>query len=578
MKISLTAITGNAETYAQRWADAFVKPGYFDEVVVVRAIGGAAPDKTLEILQAAGCVTGEYHNAPELAHWEHLDDFAAARNAAARLATGDWLCWADMDDILDPDALKHMRQTIQKCDERGYAIVLCPYRLLNNGLGYNGQGLMRERFWKRDKTFWVDPVHEHLEKPPGGEMGGLTRNVWITHAPPRDKKHTGSNDRNLRIIDAKIKTPLDGRWSFYRAQECFGLGRKAEAVQNAIDACNSDVGAPEKVEMYMALANSAEKIEEREKLAMAAWDQDPGRREALFYLSVVNGDAGKKERSLAFARCACALPQPKDPVWTHRGQLYDWAGDFILCMALRQNGLIDEARKIEQATFARGGKRISVLHPTRRWKDALARRREWMEQAANPAGVEWIFAVDEDDPEGWPIRERFPHVVVPKATWDKDKEGGTFCAAMNLLAAASTGQVLFQMADDWFCPPRWDDWIWNSLKDYLDQPRLLTIVDHPGRPAGFDLCCFPAMTRKMYERNGWFYYPEYRHVYTDTDLSVATRKAGERIDVPQPAGFLHDHPLLTGKPMDDVYRLGNSAGAYEHGARIFKARHPEAAA
>jgi hypothetical protein len=484
-----------------------------------------------------------------------------------------------MDDILDPDALKGMRTAVEKCDERGYAIVLCPYRLLNNGLGYNGQGLMRERFWKKGKTFWVDPVHEHLEKPPGGEMGGLTRNIWITHAPPREKKHTGSNDRNLRIIDAKIPAPLDGRWSFYRAQECFGLGRKAEAVQNAIAACQSDVGTPEKVEMYMCLANSAEKLEDREKLAMAAWEQDPSRREALFYLSVVNGDAGKKERSLAFARCACALPAAKDPVWTHRGQLYDWAGDFILCMAYRQNGLIEEARKLERATFERGGKRISVLHPTVRWKEALARRREWMEQAANPAGVEWIFAVTENDPESWPIRERFPHVVVPAPDWDVKAQGGTYVVGMNAAAAASTGHILLGLADDFLCGPRWDEWIWNSLKDQLNQPRLLTIIDHPGRPQGFDLCCFPCMTRAMYERNGWFYWPEYRHMYPDTELSVRTRAAGERVDVPQPAGFLHDHPLLVaGKAWDAAYRDANAPGPYEYGRKIFEARNPGAVA
>lgn len=214
---------------------------------------------------------------------------------------------------------------------------------------------------------------------------------------------------------------------------------------------------------------------------------------------------------------------------------------------------------------------ISVLHPTRRPQKALAVRADWMAKAANPNAIEWIFGVDEGGPDDAGLH---PRVVVPPATWNIHEEGGTFCLAMNMLAKESMGQILFQMADDWFGPKGWDDWIRDSLCGVVHLPRLLTIVDHPSRPKGFDHCCFPCVTRAMVERNGWFYYPEYRHVYTDTDLSDQTRRDRERVDAVQPEGFFHDHPMLSGAPVDDVYRVGNSTGAYAHGLRVYKSRQP----
>ena len=213
---------------------------------------------------------------------------------------------------------------------------------------------------------------------------------------------------------------------------------------------------------------------------------------------------------------------------------------------------------------------VSVLHPTRRPQRALSVRSDWMAKSADPSAIEWIFGVDEGGPDDPGLQ---PRVTVPPPTWDVRREGGTFCLAMNLLAKASTGQILFQMADDWSGPAGWDKWIRDSLGDVLHLPRLLTIVDHPSRPKGFDHCCFPCITRPMPERNGWFYWPEYRHVFTDTDLSDRTRKDGERVDVPQPHGFFHDHPVLTGARVDEVYQIGNSQAAYAHGEKIYQGRH-----
>jgi Holliday junction resolvasome RuvABC endonuclease subunit len=83
--LSLSVITGNCENHIQRFLDNFQH--HFDEVVIVRAIGNQEPDSTLDIAQSRGCIIGEYFN--KIGHWNHVDDFGAARNVSANHATGD---------------------------------------------------------------------------------------------------------------------------------------------------------------------------------------------------------------------------------------------------------------------------------------------------------------------------------------------------------------------------------------------------------------------------------------------------------------------------------------------------------
>jgi glycosyltransferase involved in cell wall biosynthesis len=153
MKISLTAITGNCEKDILRFLDTF-QP-HFDEVVIVRAIGTAEPDRTLEIAKERGCITGEYLNTKGN-DWPHVDDFAAARNYAASLATGDWLAWADIDDLAE--GLKFARRILAGLPGT-MQIVKCPYILPEQNVDQN----FRERFWRNNgKCIWTNALHENL--------------------------------------------------------------------------------------------------------------------------------------------------------------------------------------------------------------------------------------------------------------------------------------------------------------------------------------------------------------------------------------------------------------------------------
>ena len=106
-KISLCCITGNEEPAVIGFLDSFA--GAFDELCLVRAVGSVTPDRTLSLAKewcrknGKKCSLGIYENAlGETRDWPHVDDFAAARNQAWSMATGDWQLWADLDDLLMP--------------------------------------------------------------------------------------------------------------------------------------------------------------------------------------------------------------------------------------------------------------------------------------------------------------------------------------------------------------------------------------------------------------------------------------------------------------------------------------------
>ncbi len=186
--ISLCIIVGNVEEYITRCLESFAPIA--DEIVVVRAIGSAKPDATLDIARDHfGAIVGEYRNAAGHEDWPHVDNFAAARQAAYDLATGTYCFWCDTDDILLSGA-----ELIREHAERGaYTCFMFPYAIHGKGLA-----VPRERMMLRGSGKWVCPVHEHYEFTIQPVQAIEDERVVIQHLPHREK--TGSNDRNLRIL------------------------------------------------------------------------------------------------------------------------------------------------------------------------------------------------------------------------------------------------------------------------------------------------------------------------------------------------------------------------------------------
>ena len=491
MKIGLSFIFGNVDAYLPRFLESFQK--LTPHLYGVRAIGGQPADSSLEICKKHGVKTGEYKNQPDAADWHHLDDFATARNMAADMAAADgcdWILWADTDDILEDRDRTMLRELLEKRSE-GVDFWLLAYALTNNGLR-----LPRERAWRPGKARWEDAIHENAN-PTEDAVVVQCMDVAITHKPDIGIKKSPP-DRNLKIIDARIPKPLAGKWSFYRAQELIGVGRKAEAVEQALEAVKMpDLTIPEKYELLINLSGMTDNMATRAEYLSAAHKVDPTRREALACLSAVCLDMNKPDHALAYSRCFMALPEPKVKQWTHRGMLYGWAGNLIHYQCLRLNGMAAEADAAEMEYFAKNGSAITLVHATRaRPYEAAATRKLWLERAKNADAIEHIFGIGQDDLESLAVLRRFRHAIAKDG-----REAPSAASCYNAAAATSGGKILVVCADNMIPPVWWDEMILRNLPEGPATASLNQLFAGEINGNG------PVMRREAYDKTGFFIQP-----------------------------------------------------------------------
>jgi glycosyltransferase involved in cell wall biosynthesis len=549
-RLSLCIIAGNEETVIRRCLDTFAKGIPVDELIVVRAYGCTPPDRTLEIAREYGAKTAEYKNAPEHADWPHIDNFAAARNVAWDMATGDVLMWVDCDDTAVPHTLKRIREL---ADNMPADMVRMPYVI-------SGQPIspLRERLFKRGISRWENAVHECCPINPGCTHY-VVKDAAILHTPEEHKQ--GSNARNIRILDT-VKDKNNSE-KFYYHMELLGMKRFEEAAKAGIEAWK-DPALPEvnKYEVLMNLNSLATTPQKKATLLHEGMKLSPWRREAVGRLACDAMDEGDNERALAYARMMCALPAPVPPTWNQRHHLYGWAGKMILAQALRLNGDDAAAERLDRDRCPRP--RFSVLHATRsRPHKAAEIQKLFIDRAHDPESVEYIYAVDEDDTESRKVLSRFGLVVVPP--------GGGIVKAINAAALKARGQILVMAADDCLPPPRWDYDVWQKMGD-VHEPRVLAVSDGYRKDA---LITHPIMNRAFYRRQGYFFCPEYPHLFCDTELTHRAHRAGQIIDG-RDLIFRHNNPIFTGERPDALAQERNSLDAYRIGSEIFKRRNPDA--
>ena len=557
-KVAVCLICGNEEEIIGRALDSAFTVS--DTVIVVRAIGGQTPDKSLQIARERGCIVGEYHNSPATASWPFVDDFAAARNEAFRLGadTGaDWLMWMDCDDTL-PEG---MGETIRKaCEETAEDWILAEYVLPNHG-----KAVWRERLFRTGTAAWFHGVHEKCvpvsnDKDKDSLKVRVNRNIRVIHEPLGEK--TGSQERNINILRWRYQEAQ--HLAFYLHYEYYLLGKKEEAVRYGLEALRmKDLDGVYRYEVFLNLALLAGENAHGQDLCQRAIKLNPQRREAHNILALLQMDAWQTEDALKTAEHTLTIPLPKIPEWTHRPDCYGWKGYATLAWAHRLAGNEEEAAKIEEKMLEDGGKpRISLLHATRgRWAQAIQAMNLWMARAENPMAVEHIFAIDEDDEETNEKLARFRGVM---------SHSSCSVGAWNSAADHASGDVLIQIADDFEPPVGWDRLIVEALGGDIFAPKVLRVSDG-NRTDGLITCAI--VTRRWHDIHGLFH-GEYRNVYSDNDLTATATKEDAIINAPNIV-IKHHHPFFNeALPMDATYERGNDPVEYGRARKIYQARHP----
>ena len=538
--ISVYLIAGNEEKYIQRCIESF-KP-ISKEVVVCMARGVATPDKTEEIALSLGARVVHYQN--KRTDWEHIDDFATARNTALEACECEWALWVDADDVMAEDGEKVIEEAIAQAIEKDAHLVALKYWVENAGLLP-----LREEISKKGTCSWKNRVHEMLVTKEPNKTIGVDK-IFRIHKPEGYKPK--SAERNFNILADSLSTAP--HCLYYQAQEYF----LSNQIEKCIDSSMRALAFPELEDTlrYDVLCNLGRIVGDSDRLSWLgqAVGLQPDRREAYFYIANHWAGKGNWIKTYGAARTAMALARPKLHYWNLVEAVYNWQAMDIYETAAVCVGELGEAEKIRKF---RPAPKISVIHATRgRQQIAWQRRWQWLCLAEKPLEIEWLFMVDADEKTDYT-----PHQAI------RVNPGG-IVNAWNAGARIAKGDIIIQMSDDWTPPRHWDTLISNAIGDTKAE-KVLAVSDGLRTDK---LLCMAILTKDRLKKQGHMFHPDYQEsdgLYSDnefTELGYLDQVVIEARHIQ----FKHENPMFAGGNPDEQLKNHNKPEFYEKGKAIYE--------
>ncbi len=182
---------------------------------------------------------------------------------------------------------------------------------------------------------------------------------------------------------------------------------------------------------------------------------------------------------------------------------------------------------------------ISIVHPTCRPEIARETREKWFDLSSNPDSVEYLLCIDSDStrsPETRTVKENSIEFLYPLA-------GGKSVGPVqkvNFASQHSMSNCILFAADDLSPYKNWDYEIKNCTN--WDNDVVLRIPDnteetqqklHPY------LIVNPVISRKRYEKFGYFYHPDFYGNFSDNFFSFLAHKDNVVVDEKKIV-FYHD--------------------------------------
>jgi hypothetical protein len=173
---------------------------------------------------------------------------------------------------------------------------------------------------------------------------------------------------------------------------------------------------------------------------------------------------------------------------------------------------------------------ITLLHPSRgRAVKAKETYDNWMKKSSGIIPIEHVLSIDVDDDQNQLYIQLFNGDT--KIISDHHKN---LVDATNNGAWVATGDIIVLLSDDFDCPQDWDKDI--SLAFVGRKGYVLKTFDGT---QGW-IVTLPIMDRTYYEQQGYFYHPDYKHMFCDTDMTHKAELEG-RLILRNDLIFPHNH-------------------------------------
>lgn len=198
---------------------------------------------------------------------------------------------------------------------------------------------------------------------------------------------------------------------------------------------------------------------------------------------------------------------------------------------------------------------LSIIHPSRRPREANETIKKWISRADCKGCLEYILSIDIDDPLAVHYRPDPKVKIVQHAN-------RSAIDAINNAAKLCTGSLIVVVSDDFDCPEHWDTLLRESLKDKSD--FIVKTQDGIQKT----LITLPIMDRAYYNRFGYIYHPDYKHMYCDQEMTAVGHLLGKVITLP--LMFPHNHYTIGKSPKDSINQRNDST--WNQGASLYSER------
>lgn len=202
-------------------------------------------------------------------------------------------------------------------------------------------------------------------------------------------------------------------------------------------------------------------------------------------------------------------------------------------------------------------RKISLIHPSRsRATRAIEVAKHWIHEAGVP--VDYILSIDSDDPE----KALYYHLFLGRRVIHKDNRSAI--DAINNAAKETIGDIIVVMSDDFDCPPQWATALLRLTEGKTDW-----IAKTPDGIQSW-IITLPIMDRVYYQRFGYIYYPEFRHLFSDTEMTCVADLLQRKISLD--IQFKHNHYSTGATKKDSVSERADSTWGQGEALFIERAR------
>lgn len=194
-----------------------------DEIVVVDT---GSTDGTVELVEGLGLDV-------VLGAFEWCNDFAAARNAALELASGDWALWIDADEELQESSFGEIRQALIRPHFGGFNLRIVNFTGDGRDTSTYTHSALR-LFQRLPGIRFEGRVHEQVIDSAGRDLpnGNLATATLLHYGyKPSEMEAKGKHERFLTMLEREVReNPQDAFQWFNLANAYTVCGRLTEAA------------------------------------------------------------------------------------------------------------------------------------------------------------------------------------------------------------------------------------------------------------------------------------------------------------------------------------------------------------